>query len=331
MRAASPAPDQPRDARTRRGVVAGVPLNPLITGGDYWTNEGSANNNAMLLELKHPFVHHFSADAQFQWAKSMDTDGSGPYYEDAYFPENPGYSYGRSEFNVGKSVQAIRSLATGHLPRQQRMDGEDRGRLVAERHLPVPHWLPLLAELSASRNRSIAPNAAIYNLRPSIWAAQASSDHSNDAFINNTKLQGPRLVHRRQLQRSTAAPIPRSHIPTNTFRHRTSQPRCRQPMEPASRIPTWHFHRCRGCCRNAFMGPDYRDIDASLTKGFGLPNTRLLGENAKIELRADAFNLFNILNLNPSSVSSNITATNFGQDPTALGGRTITLQARFSF
>jgi hypothetical protein len=86
-----------------------------------------------------------------------------------------------------------------------------------------------------------------------------------------------------------------------------------------------------GSDRNSFTGPGYRDIDASLTKGFGLPNTRILGENAKIELRADFFNLFNLLNLNPQSVSNNVNSTNFGQDTSAIGSRTISFQARFSF
>jgi hypothetical protein len=86
-----------------------------------------------------------------------------------------------------------------------------------------------------------------------------------------------------------------------------------------------------GLLRNAYVGPNYRDIDMSLTKGFGLPNTRLLGENARIEIRADAFNLFNILNLDPGQVRNNVNQTNFGEDQIALGGRTITLQARFSF
>ncbi len=62
-----------------------------------------------------------------------------------------------------------------------------------------------------------------------------------------------------------------------------------------------------------------------------MPNNRLLGEGARFEVRADVFNLFNILNLNPQSVATNINATNFGQDTTALGGRTITFQGRFSF
>ncbi|WP_433969251.1 hypothetical protein [Tunturiibacter gelidiferens] len=56
-----------------------------------------------------------------------------------------------------------------------------------------------------------------------------------------------------------------------------------------------------------------------------------MGENARIEIRADAFNFFNNLNFSPSSVSNNITATNFGQAQSALGGRIVNLQARFSF
>ena len=86
-----------------------------------------------------------------------------------------------------------------------------------------------------------------------------------------------------------------------------------------------------GLLRNAFVGPNYRDFDFSIAKGFGLPNTRLLGEGARFEIRADMFNVFNILSLNPASVSNNVVAGNFGTDQQALGGRTITFQGRFSF
>jgi hypothetical protein len=83
--------------------------------------------------------------------------------------------------------------------------------------------------------------------------------------------------------------------------------------------------------RNAFTGPIYHGFDASLAKSFGLPNTRLLGEGANLEIRVDTFNLFNILNLDPAKVGNDVTAANFGQDVTALGGRTVSFQARFSF
>jgi hypothetical protein len=79
------------------------------------------------------------------------------------------------------------------------------------------------------------------------------------------------------------------------------------------------------------VGPGYRDFDATLAKGFGLPNNRITGENARLEIRADAFNLFNIQDLGPTNVTNDITSPYFGRDNVALGGRTITLQARFSF
>jgi hypothetical protein len=86
-----------------------------------------------------------------------------------------------------------------------------------------------------------------------------------------------------------------------------------------------------GLARNSFTGPGYRDVDLTVTKAFGLPTMPVLGESAKIEIRVDAFNLFNLLNFNPTSVSSNITSSNFGQATAALGSRTVSLQARFSF
>lgn len=64
---------------------------------------------------------------------------------------------------------------------------------------------------------------------------------------------------------------------------------------------------------------------------FGLPRFPVLGENAKFEFRLDAFNLFNLLNFNPTNISTNIAAANFGQAQQALGSRTVSLQARFSF
>ena len=79
------------------------------------------------------------------------------------------------------------------------------------------------------------------------------------------------------------------------------------------------------------MGPGYRDLDATVTKAFGFPKARIIGENAQIEIRADAFNLFNNLNFNPGSISNNIQSANFGQAGGALSGRIINLQARFSF
>jgi hypothetical protein len=73
----------------------------------------------------------------------------------------------------------------------------------------------------------------------------------------------------------------------------------------------------------------------SFQKSFGFPGGTLLGEAARLELRADMFNIFNNLNLVDvsNSIGSSPTAPNtlFGQAQRGLAGRVINLQARFSF
>ncbi len=72
-------------------------------------------------------------------------------------------------------------------------------------------------------------------------------------------------------------------------------------------------------------------MDLTLAKAFGLPKAPVLGENARIEFRVDAYNLFNNLNLNPNQISNNIGNANFGTITGALAARVVTLGARFSF
>ena len=83
--------------------------------------------------------------------------------------------------------------------------------------------------------------------------------------------------------------------------------------------------------------PGYFDIDATLSKSFGIPKMRLIGENGRIEFRANFYNLFNRLNLNGNGqqysggIQAEITNSHFGESQSALGARIIELQARFSF
>jgi hypothetical protein len=69
----------------------------------------------------------------------------------------------------------------------------------------------------------------------------------------------------------------------------------------------------------------------TLAKAFGLPKAPILGEGARIELRVDAYNLFNNLNLDPNQISNNTGNSDFGTITGALAGRVVTLGARFSF
>jgi hypothetical protein len=96
-----------------------------------------------------------------------------------------------------------------------------------------------------------------------------------------------------------------------------------------------------GIQRNSLTGPGYQDLDGTLTKAFGMPKMPVLGENAKLEFRADAYNLFNKTNISSAALDTTVgnvaadgTVTpngDFGVAGAALGSRTVQLQARFSF
>lgn len=314
------------------GVVAGAPLNPLISGGDFWTNSGSSNNNALLLEAKHPMVHRFTADAQFQWAKSMDTNGSGPYYEDPYFPENPLYSYGRSEFDVGKSFklwglwQPV--IFHGNASWLEHVLGGWSVSGIFQYHTGFP-FSPNYA--TGAGGNLYCSQCGYSNLRP-VYLGGGKGSHSNDAFINHSNFfQGTTVTGVSQTTQTINGTNTRVAY-ANTF---FAVPNFAPSVTPASGTgfpnPNQALPPRPGADRNSFTGPSYHDVDASLAKNFSFGKIPLLGEGAGLEIRADAFNLFNILNLNPASVTNDVTAATFGQDRTALGGRTIQLQARFSF
>jgi len=77
-------------------------------------------------------------------------------------------------------------------------------------------------------------------------------------------------------------------------------------------------------------------VDLNIGKSIRLPNSRALGEGASLEIKADMLNVFNITNLDPGTINTDITSVNngvglLGKAGGALGSRYIDFQARFSF
>lgn len=312
-------------------VVAGYALNPLVTAGDYWDNRGSSNNNAFLAELKHPMRHGLSLDAQFLWAKSLDTNGSGPYYQDPYFPESPGLSYGPSDFNIGKSFKAYGLWQPVFFHGDRAWLEKIAGGWTLGGIFQVHTGFPYSATYGTGQSL-YCTNCGYTTLRPQ-YLGGGNGDHSNKAFIQNTNYPNYAQVSKGAV--TTNAQINGTATVTSYNNAFFSVPNFAAAMQAANGtgfpVGNTALPPRPGSDRNAFTGPHYRDVDASLAKGFGIPNTRLLGESARLEIRADVFNLFNIQNLDPASVANNVSGSNFGQDTTVLGGRTITIQGRFSF
>jgi len=303
----------------------GIALNPLVTTINYWGSDGASNDNEFLATLKHRFANQFSAEAQFTWAKSMD-DGSGPFELDPY-PYNPAYAYGRSDFSIGKAFKAFGVwqpvlFRGGHGWLEKIAGGWELSGIVTI-HSGYG-WTPIY-----NTGQSLYCNSCGYsNLRP-VYLGGAGHSTSNDAFKS-----GPGVgngVNKNFPKQMNATPPPggsTSYSGSPYFSVADYSAAISGPAFPgvATGLPP-----APGIARNSFTGPGYRNVDATFGKAFGLPKAPVLGENAKLEIRADIFNLFNNLNFDPTKVSNNITLANFGQDTVALGARTISFQTRFSF
>jgi hypothetical protein len=279
-------------------AASGYTLNPQIGGGDYWGVSGRGNYNALLAELKHQFSHQFMADAQFTWAKSLDTS-SAPYSEQAY-PYNPGLNYGPSDYNVSKAFKLYGMwqpvIFHGSRSWMEKIAGGWSLSGILNWHSGFP-WTPVVNVL----NGSLYCGQCGYGSLPAIYVGGAGTSTSNDQFKTG------------------------SNYPNGGAAYFTS------PTYTAYSGTTFGNALPQVAHRNTLKGPGYRDVDMTLAKSFGLPNMPVLGENAKFEFRIDAFNLFNNLNFNPTRISNNIANSNFGVATSALGARTVTMTARFSF
>ena len=76
--------------------------------------------------------------------------------------------------------------------------------------------------------------------------------------------------------------------------------------------------------RNAYRGPHYKSTDLSLFKTFVLPST-----STKIQVRAEAFNLFNSVNL--QRPVGNLANANFGKSTSSFPGREVQFALKLIF
>ncbi|MBB5056412.1 hypothetical protein HDF16_001081 [Granulicella aggregans] len=309
-------------------AVAGVPFNQLVTGGDFWVNAGSSRNHALLASINHPMSHGFSAQAQFMWAKSQDTDGSGPYSEDPYYPLSHSLTYGLSDYNVGKSLKIFGTwqpvLFHGDKRWVEKIAGGWNLSGIFSVHTGFPY--SALYNLPSSL---YCNNCGYTQLRAS-YLGGAKGGHSNSDFINNTNFAGQATgeVKTPGTVNGNAGTVAYSnrYFAVANFQNTIQLQSTANVNNPTVALPN-----LPGSQRNIFDGPNYHNLDASLSKSFGLPKLPVLGEDSHFEIRANALNLFNILNLDVNQVNKIVDSGSFGQDQTPLGGRIVTLSARFEF
>jgi hypothetical protein len=298
------------------GEIQGDALNPLVNSINTFGSGGWSMNHMMLAGLKHQFSHTFSAEGQVTWAHSMDTD-SGPYSRDPYL-YNPKYSYGRSDFDINHSFKVFGVWQPvifhgGHAWAEKVAGGWSLSGIMTL-HSGFG-WTPVYTE-----PHQIYCNTCNYgyqNLRPT-YRGGAYSNTSNNAFKTGSNFPDPGAAN---------TGTNNDQFSNNYF----SVPNYANAITDNPGQSTTNFIPAPGIGRNSFPGPGYRDIDLNIAKSFGLPHMRVLGENAGLEIKANMINAFNLLNIDPSDLSTNIENSNLGQSSGALGSRIIDFQARFSF
>ena len=307
--------------------IQGAPLNPLINSINTFGSSGRSNDNMMLAILRHQFSHTFSAEGQFTWAHSFDTN-SGPYYRNAYL-YNPAFAYGRSDFDVNKSFkvfglwQPVIFHGSHEWAEKIACGWSLSGILTLHTGFG---WTPIYQE-----PHQIYCNTCNYgyqNLRPQ-YLGGAGNSSSNDAFKTGSNFANPGTA-------ITGAPVTVScqTEPITNYQFTNNYfvvPNYLNAITDCPGQSTTAVIPPPGVGRNTFPGPGYRDVDLTVAKAFGFPRMRVLGEKSNLEIKAQMFNVFNLLNINPTTISSNIGNSNLGQASGALSGRIIDFQARFSF
>lgn len=293
-------------------ILAGsMAFNPVVNGIDWYEDSGNSTYNALLAEMRHEFAHTFEADVQYRWGKSTD-DGSGPYTTSDY-PYLPGYNRGPSDFDTRNMLRLFAvwspTIFQGN-SWAEKLAGGWTISPIFNYHSGFP-YNPKYGGLGCNVFfPNSGGNGGTCDLRPASYKGGAGTSQSNDSF-------------------KTAA----GHFPnggTTYFTAPAATPNTGPGWNTTADVPTPSaLPGTPGVGRNAFTGPRYSDLDMALTKAFGLPSMKVLGENARFEIRANVFNLFNKVNL--ANVDGNITDSNFGRANTALGSRTIEGEFHFKF
>jgi hypothetical protein len=284
------------------------PLNPGVSHLYYYSNDANGSYNALLVELQHHFSRQFQFDVQYRWSHTID-DGSNDYFIGEY-PFGLQYLKGNADFDVRHNVKMYGVWSPRFTKNNNWIDKILGGWQISgilNWHTGFP-WTPMYQNTGGN---VVLPSPFGYtNLRPDNYFGGAGTDYSNSTFMR-----------------------PNGNFPNGALAYFTVP-----AFVPGGGIPP-----APSVGRNVLRGPGYFNTDVTLQKSFGLPKLPILGENARFEFRADFFNVFNKLNLTPLPPSGTADASNiisfdgttsnplFGQAQSALNGRIIELQARFSF
>ncbi|MBI3475722.1 MAG: carboxypeptidase regulatory-like domain-containing protein [Acidobacteria bacterium] len=308
------------------GSALGLELNPKVHGITYYGNDGSGRFNALLLELKHSIGNSFMLDTQYRLSENKDSGSNA--YAGGFYQWNMATNYARSDFDSRHAFKIFGvwspTIFKGQNNLLEKVVGGWSISGILNAHTGFP-WTPFY-----NSNDLTGGFDPVFFLDPNGFGGGSSSSAGSGQVLPGSSVGGFNPNYRDDKAHAGLGSqffTPPAIVPGVLFDCLFANPdpvRC-----PDGQLAPGPIPGAPGVRRNAFTGPGYFDIDATLSKSFGLPKLPILGENAKLEIRASFFNLFNKVNL--TSVQTNVLDDHFGEAQNALGSRVIEMQARFNF
>jgi hypothetical protein len=256
--------------------------------------------NALNLQLQRRFQNNFTASIVYTYSKSLDQVSNGDQANSLANQTNPANNaseYGPSDYDVRHRVTAT---ALWELPHVH--SGNFLVKAVANgwqvNGIATYHTGFPWTPVTFDLN-SVPENptsATITPVRPLAYFGGAGSDCSSDAFKTGTNFPGGGTKFF-----STTLPTGKTYTP--------------------------------GIGRNSFRGPCYVDLDMSVAKEV---RYEIRGHDTLLRFQANAFNVFNILSLQPikngnADGGAKIQSAQFGESSGANAGRVLEFLARLQF
>jgi hypothetical protein len=264
------------------------------------TPDMTSSYNAMNVHISRRFAKGFQLDGVYTWSKSIDylsAEGPGSATNQTD-PAHLNTEKGPSDYDARHRFTLNGLWDLPIFPSHKGFLGSVFGGWqlggILTTYSGFP-WTPVTGTL-----QSVAPvtgASTIAPTRPIGYLGNAGQDTSNSAFLNASNFGGTSQTS--------------NVVGKNYFNISSAGP--------------------PGIGRNSFRGPRYFSVDASASKRFALP---FLNDRTAIDIRANAYNVFNNLDLTPFTFGADNTKVenpNFGRPDGAYAGRVLELQARFTF
>ena len=238
--------------------------NPALVNTTSWVSQGSSSYNALEVDLRHAYANGFQLRANYTYARNLDdgsawnTSVSANTPAFVSYPNNPGLDWGPAATDI-RHLAAING--SYDLP-------------FGKNHFLRSGASPIVNKaISGWTLSAIATLESGFPFSPQLGYNPTGSGDSRNPVRPNV---------------NPAFPVSGNQV--SRYTHGTTAQRVAQYFNPAA-FSAPAYGTVGNASRDSLTGPGYNNLDLSLAK------TTKLSEQARIQFRAEFFNLLNHTNL----------------------------------